>query len=64
MFNMRQYGVMIDVFPAFAKYMADMACPMNPALARGRYLTREDSCRARVSGVAGPASHRRRAGYL
>ena len=27
-----------------------MACPMNPALARGHYSTREDSCKARVSG--------------
>ena len=27
-----------------------MACPMNPALARGHYSTREDSCMARVSG--------------
>jgi len=37
------------------------ACPMNPALARGHYKTREDSYKARVNGKAGPASQRRRA---
>ena len=61
MFNMCLLGVMVDAFPAPAKYRADMACPANPALARGHYLTREDSYRARVSGLAGPASQRRRA---
>jgi len=37
------------------------ACPMNPALARGHYETREASYKARVSGKAGPASQGRRA---